>query len=317
MCDHILQPSALPCGARFKTSTHLIGHKDREHSGNRFWCKICSPEMAEMDPRLNPTVFDTAVGFATYAEMQQHVKAAHPPTCDQCNHICASNRDLKAHMEIQHGDLDNRRNFVCDYQDCGRGFTKKGNLLVHQRTVHAKQKQFICGTFEIKPCVRVPQWDGRGACGRAFGTKASLEEHVRTQHLHLPRTARRSKLVKQEPVAPLADLSMDDIQPAYDNTLSMLTGVGYDYTRTIACLEHGCQHRMQRFYDLEVHLQSAHGWTATEAIEAVKEQEALSGGDFWVGGVQGDAADVELAQRLQALDSAEDLTQESWVMDEY
>ncbi|KAL1311124.1 hypothetical protein AAFC00_001327 [Neodothiora populina] len=315
VCDYLMPETGMSCGARFKTSTHLIGHKDREHSGKRFWCKICSPEMAELDPRLNPDVFETAVGFPTYTEMQQHVKLAHPPTCDQCGHVCASNRDLKAHIDIQHGALDSRRTFMCDHPDCGRGFTKKGNLDVHKRNVHAKQKQFVCGAFEIKPCTRVPYWDGRGACGRACGTKASLEEHVRTQHLHLPRSTRKSKNVKTESMD-YAGFSMEPPQAAQSNALAMLTGIGYDSRRSIACVEAQCPYRMQRYYDLEVHLKAAHGYSATEAIDIVKEQEALSGGDFWVGGDPTDLADAELAQRLQALDPADTL-QDSWMVDDY
>lgn len=318
ICDRVIDASGTVCGARFKTSTHLIGHKDREHSGNRFWCKICSPEMAELDPRLNPAVFDTAVGFPNYTEMQQHIKTAHPPTCEQCNHVCASNRDLKAHMDIQHGSLDERKAFVCDHPDCGRGFTRKGNLDVHKRNVHAKEKQFICGHFEIKPCQRVPEWDGRGACGRGFGTKASLEEHVRTQHLHLPRSVRKPKAVKTESNA---SFDMEDARPPQNNALAMLTGVGYENMgRNIVCPEPNCAHRLLRYYDLELHLRSTHNYSGTEAIETVKEQEALSGGDFWYGGgeeLDTDMADVELAQRLQALDPAADaIMQAPWMMDQ-
>lgn len=319
VCDSLIDGAGTVCGLRFKTSTHLIGHKDREHSGNRFWCKICSPAMAELDPRLNPGVFQSAVGFPTYVEMQQHIRLAHPPTCDQCGHVCASARDLKAHVDIQHGSLDDRRDFVCDYAGCGRGFTRKGNLDVHKRNVHAKEKQFICGTYEIKPCQRVPEWDGRGACGRPFGTKASLEEHVRTQHLHLPRSTRKGRNVKAESNASF-DASMSDARSSQHNTLAMLTGIGYDNGRNISCVEPGCEHRLLRYYDLEIHLQAAHNYTGTEAIEAVKEQEALAGGDFWYSGGAGgdeqqmDPADVELVQRLQALDPMLAELQVPWSM---
>lgn len=219
-------------------------------------------------------------------------------------------------MDIQHGSLNERRHFVCDHPGCSRGFTKKGNLDVHKRNVHAKEKQFVCGETEIKPCKRVPDWDGRGACGRPFGTKASLEEHVRTQHLHLPRSARKSRNVKEE-LAASVDTSMEDAPPPRNDALSMLTGLGYESARSIACVEPNCQHRMQRYYDLEVHLKAAHTYSATEAIEAVKEQEALSGGDFWYGGNQDDFADVELAHRLQALDAVGSGFQDPLVMDEY
>lgn len=284
------------CGARFKTSTHLNTHKDREHSGNRFWCKICSPEVAEIDPRLNPDAFQTAVGFPTYVEMQQHAKTVHPPTCDQCHKVCASNRDLKAHMEIQHNSIEARRNFLCDHPGCSRGFTKKGNLDVHKKTIHAKQKEWICGSTELKPSKRLPHWDGHGACGRAFTAKANLEEHIRTQHLHLPGYVRpnRSLRAKEE------DMSGSGTPMSQQSALVGLTGIGYGHDRDIACLESPCPHRFLRSYDLELHLSAAHGYSTTEAIEAITEQQALSGGQFWIGGEQAerDPADFDLAQRL-------------------
>jgi general transcription factor IIIA len=301
VCDQLDRFTDLPCGARFKTSTHLIAHKDREHSGNRFWCKICSPHMADIDPTVNLDAFTTAVGFPTYIEMQQHIKAVHPPTCSQCQHICASNRDLKAHMEIQHGDIEDRRNYICDYPDCGRGFTKKGNLVVHQRSVHAKQKQFICGETDIKSSKRVPEWDGRGACGRAFSAKANLEEHVRTQHLHLPgyvRPAKREKQEEDDSYTHFADLSPED----HNTVLARLTGVGYEHGRDIACVDETCPHRFVKPFDLEVHLEIVHGYTKMEAIEMVvereHEREALTGGKFWLGGLQPDYNDQRLAHQL-------------------
>ncbi|THX11790.1 hypothetical protein D6D13_04681 [Aureobasidium pullulans] len=294
VCDQLDRFTGLPCDARFKTSTHLIAHRDREHSGNRFWCKICSPEMADVDTSLNQDAFTTAVGFPTYIEMQQHIKTVHPPTCAQCGHICASNRDLKAHMEIQHGDIEDRRNYVCEYPGCGRGFTKKGNLVVHQRSVHAKQKQFICGETDIAGSKRVPVWDGRGACGRAFSAKANLEEHVRTQHLHLPGYVRPGKRTKQEEDESFTDLPPED----HNSVLARLTGVGYEHGRDIACLDETCPHRFVKPFDLEVHLEIVHGYTKTEAIETTVEREALTGGQFWLGGLQPDFEEQRLAHQL-------------------
>lgn len=114
------------------------------------------------------------------------------------------------------------------------------------------------------------------------------------------------------------DPAMHDPQPTHHHALSMLTGVGYEHVRNIACVEPACQYRMYRLYDLEIHLQHAHGWSTIEAIEAVKEREALSGGDFWLGGGDDDdtAADAELAQRLQALDPAGNPLPESWFVNE-
>ena len=42
----------------------------------------------------------------------------------------------------------------------------------------------------------------------------------------------------------------------------------------------------------------SHGYTKTEAIEATVEREALTGGQFWLGGVQPDYEEQRLAQQL-------------------
>lgn len=84
------------------------------------------------------------------------------------------------------------------------------------------------------------------------------------------------------------------------SALAGLTGVGYGHNREISCLDSSCSHRFLRSYDLELHLAAAHGYSTTEAIEAITEQQALSGGQFWIGGEEEepDSADFDLAQRL-------------------
>lgn len=81
--------------------------------------------------------------------------------------------------------------------------------------------------------------------------------------------------------------------------LSRLTGHGYaESGRNIACLISICQHRFFRDFDLENHLRSAHGWADVEIIEKMAERDALSGGPFWVGGV--DVGEVEAQRVLDA-----------------
>ena len=91
-------------------------------------------------------------------------------------------------------------------------------------------------------------------------------------------------------------------QPAADaQTLSMgrLTGAGYEDDRFIACVVVPCNHRFGRAYDLEVHLEAVHGYPSLAAMEAAVEQEALSGGQFWLGGSEDEnVEDADLALRL-------------------
>ncbi|GAM83399.1 hypothetical protein ANO11243_013870 [Dothideomycetidae sp. 11243] len=236
-------------------------------------------------------------------------------------------------MDIEHVDLEERRLVECQEPSCTRKFTKKGNMLVHYRSAH-EQKKFTCGEFAIGGSTLVPEWDGSGACGRGFATKASLEKHVRTQHLHLPlkvskgkekRKQRKARMAGHDEATEHEDHEFYDHERPYENqcddgkeseetriffggeAATMLTGVGYERVRHIPCVLEVCQQRFKRTYDLELHLQAAHGFNilaAMDAAESAQEMEALSGGQFWVGGDDDEAwlgdegEDVELASRL-------------------
>lgn len=304
-CDYVDPETGEKCDAAFKTSSNLSAHKAREHSGNRFWCNICTPE-ATLEALKRGMITTSgeadqqgAIGFPTYAEFQAHMKNAHPPACTECGKICRSQRELRAHTEIQHGDgnVDDRRDFICDYPGCGKGFTKKGNMVIHKKNVHEKQKNFVCGEIDVSDAKDVAMWDGHGACGAALGTKASLVSHIRTQHMQLPFKGKEKRRARKERIkAEGTDTPMSDV--THLSAINRLTGMGYeDSGRHIFCAVMGCRLRYYRAFDLAVHLTAAHGHSDGAAADIAKEQEALAGGRFWIGGEQDDA-DVELAQRL-------------------
>lgn len=91
----------------------------------------------------------------------------------------------------------------------------------------------------------------------------------------------------------------------------LLTGAGYEESRRLACSIVPCPQRFMRSYDLEVHLEVVHGYTSLAAMEAALEQEALSGGQFWVGGKTEDPEDALLAERLNTALRAGD-TMRDW-----
>ncbi|KAI4158903.1 MAG: hypothetical protein L6R39_000462 [Caloplaca ligustica] len=242
------------CGQGFDTLGKLQAHEGRVHGGKRFWCSICTsdtfPQLAEDDP----------AAFSTYAELQGHIKVYHPLRCDNCGQVCHSQRDLKSHIEVRHGKsiLDERKTHVCPETDCGRAFTKKGNLNVHIQSAH-KAKKYICGQVDLETLNKVEGWDGSDACGRPLSTKGSLENHIRTVHLGMGK--RRSQSTVEVIPVPA------NTQGGYDLNIMKLTGVGYEqYSgRHIPCQVPDCQFRFSRAYDLQVHLELRHNLPVHEA----------------------------------------------------
>lgn len=270
------------CGQTFSTLGQLKAHENREHADLQHFCQTCTAANEQGDG------YADAVGFRTYAELQAHIKEAHPPTCELCQQAFPSNRALTAHMEIEHSSLASRQKFKCDYPGCDRGFTRQGNLKVHYQTVHVKSKNFGCGQYDLRGSKHVLDWDGHG-CGLAFGTKAALESHVRTQHLHLTALGAARKKIKSEDTSEISTLMDFEALPGAGDgqmagTLSLLTGQGYEDERPLECWESRCSIRFQRDYDLGQHMETAHGWTVEEINDRFLEQQALHGEDFWIGG---------------------------------
>lgn len=318
-CTHVemdSQGQPVECEQAFSKPKQLKNHVAREHEGVRYFCEICSPEsvdgdLMEADPEMASLMSDiTRVGFPTYADLQHHLRTVHPPACPDCGKECESNRALKAHMEIEHSALSERQTHLCTWPDCGRGFTKAGNLKVHMQSVHMKQRGFVCGEFDLTGNVKVEGWNGVG-CGSKFGTKANLEEHVRTQHLGLKSKIKPCRLKKkmataeEESLTPESAMDVDEIVTPADfdagnGTLSMLTGVGYD-SRDIGCLIEGCPRRFRRNYDLAEHLELTHGWNADDINERLAEKSAIESEQFWVGGVEQAEVDEVGMQRDEEL----------------
>lgn len=193
-CTEIDAGNGEQCTWGFDTAERLRSHKRAVHDQTRFMCLDCSPVHDELDSQ---------VSFATFALLQNHIALVHPPTCPQCHIICASEKDLRRHLELEHNTVVSQAekgrspNFLCTYPSCTRSFTKKGNLNVHVKTVHEHRRDFVCGETELKlPCQILPAETSEiTGCGRHFTSKATLEEHVRTVHLgmHSKRQARNRK----------------------------------------------------------------------------------------------------------------------------
>ena len=299
----LLDEKGVSCGAGFQSAGMLKSHEGRVHGSTRFYCVVCSPEGPENVERK---------GFSTYAALQAHTASEHPPTCLECGLRCASNRELKVHVEVQHGSLgvDERRTHACPENGCGRAFTSKGNLTTHIQKVHAG-KRFVCGSVDLNDLHKIEGWDGSDACGRAYTSKLSLEEHIRTAHLGLDRARKESK-------------GADSSQPPRTSrkkatsSLLWLTGSGYENEkesgRGIACLLSYCDYRFMREIDLQSHLELHHGMACSMIPEILRAGErlvsrpALNGSSVWAT-AQDLEAEVALDMQSGHDDEMEDVQQ--------
>lgn len=266
ICE-VLDSDGTQCGVGFDSEGQLKSHAGRVHGSNTFLCTICS--LQGRSTIGNPYLDKQDAFFSTHAALQEHVKNEHPPACTECGQECKSRRDLKSHLEVFHGgfDVNDSMTHFCSEQGCGRGFTKKGNLTMHINISH-NRNQFVCGGIDPSTLSQIADWDGTDACGKALATKASLEEHIRTNHQGLTLCGKSRRQAKN-------GISDEPARKHRVSVLTRLTGVGYEDEsgRMIPCLVVGCSHRFLREYDLGIHLQSRHGLAD---LEMPVDQESLN-----------------------------------------
>jgi general transcription factor IIIA len=270
----------------FDTAGHLRAHEGRVHIENRFTCAECSRETSDNTPNdLEP--MSTQASFATYVQLQAHIRSRHPPKCLNCSITCSTSRELRRHLEIVHGDvsLGERKVFPCMVSGCDRSFTKKGNLSVHVRTVHNGEKRFVCGESDLTSSKKVEGWNGKG-CGKRYGSKLALEQHIRTGHLGL----QNAKAERRERLG--LDKRKERAKLPTPSTLASLTGEGYaeETRRRIPCFIESCQYRFHRDYDLWIHMRSKHGCGDDETQDLYIRRALLAhqeDDDFMMHGFEG------------------------------
>jgi hypothetical protein len=231
-------------------------------------------------------LFPGVVAFVTYHELQRHNTFFHPPVCSQCGKKCRSKKDLTAHMDIEHsGNPEEalkhlpKKKFVCPYDGCVRsnlenGFTKKGNVEQHIKSAHKKEKQFVCGEYDLTGNKRVEGWSGEG-CGMAICNKSSLIGHIRTQHMGLPAIPGKRR---KKPSPDMMDMDDSDSNVRPNRAVAMLTGHGYDELRPFACLmaSGGCQGRFGKEYELAYHMELTHEWNVEDINEALENPDTFA-----------------------------------------
>ncbi|KAL4898246.1 hypothetical protein BDV59DRAFT_166499 [Aspergillus ambiguus] len=270
-CTHVDPNTGEKCPMAFDSAGHLRAHESRIHTEKRFTCAECS----HVAQNSGEALANGAVTFPTYALLQAHIRTAHPPQCPHCSVSCSTQRELRRHLEVAHGNvsLEERKLFPCTVPGCDRSFTKKGNLTVHIRTVHEGEKRFVCGETDVSASKRVVGWDGQG-CGKRYGSKLALEEHIRTAHLGFP----NAKAERRQRLGLASGQSTPKARFAAPSALTALTGEGYaeESGRHIVCFVETCPHRFHRNYDLWVHMGSRHHCSEDEIRDLFMQRALLA-----------------------------------------
>ena len=289
------------------------------HSDNRFTCDICAESNSTHSNADGDDMTLAEFCFDTYSLLQSHVKTAHPPTCPQCSAVLPSSSALSSHIEIYHEmSLTERQSHFCPEPQCGRGFTRAGNLVCHLKTVHQNKREFVCGESDISGSKSIPEdWSKIKGCGLTFAAKGNLVGHFKTVHLGDRR--KNKKIEKPRMRAKTSSAATMTKEPS--DLVRSLTSRGNE-EQSLACLEPFC---FAVFYDTDalfVHLLDVHGIAGGDVDgqqdhgeSRPPDDENSESEDMW-GSLHGQAMDAEdeIAERaLSAL--REELQRESLPID--
>ncbi|PSN69976.1 hypothetical protein BS50DRAFT_547776 [Corynespora cassiicola Philippines] len=283
-CTHVDEETGERCSNGYQSEGALRRHVAKAHAGSqedRHFCMICIPPESETETIQTAegnivTIPKEPLSFSSYDELQAHSQEVHPPVCSECGLKCKTQAILKAHFDAMHADPEKRQQFPCPEPGCDSIFTRKSNLNVHIQCVHEQKARFTCSSegLETSKHEDLKNWNGENACGASFKSKSSLEQHIRTHHLGLENRKTRRKIAKSR-------------KKQHDpSTLTLLTGVGYEQGRHVPCLIAGCEFRFFMDRDLRRHLRSSVHNLSEEAVEEmIRDRDAISGGQFWIGGL--------------------------------
>jgi len=139
------------------------------------------------------------------SEMLQHLQLCHSLLQSESNSdllcsYCGKCFDTVSHRDRHEQNVHIKRNFICSYEKCGRGFSSEEKLLEHNR-IHTGEKPFQCHDcskrFHTKHALKLhcsqkhsnsePSQYGPahkfacsyGTCGKRFKTQEILNDHLR------------------------------------------------------------------------------------------------------------------------------------------
>ncbi|EEP81806.1 conserved hypothetical protein [Uncinocarpus reesii 1704] len=146
-CPHSDPVTGDKCRQGFDTAGHLKAHESRIHGGARFSCMECINSVDRTGPTLaEDSSLHREATFPTYALLQAHLRAAHPPTCPECTITCSSARELRRHLEIAHGNIFVGRNDGTHARASGAGQAARKNSQLDDdflmQDAHSYQERF-------------------------------------------------------------------------------------------------------------------------------------------------------------------------------
>lgn len=259
------------CNKRFPTNSKRKQHA-RVHETYRYQCVL--PHEHPAPPGHGPYEVNDELGawaFATWTDLQAHLRQYHPPQCDVCGRTYSSREGLRRHMRL-HGTSEEH---ACPWNGCHRPFGSRSALNAHISRVHESEKPFVCEQ-----------------CGQRFGYKHLLERHARahreseantlksatnhtpcTSHPHLAllvgagrKRARRERVLPCPWPLLCRDTEADvwpHGSPASDDAATGVVSPRDSSEMSTVADSASCTRRFARLYDVQRHLTSVHGLSLT------------------------------------------------------
>ncbi|KAF2665974.1 hypothetical protein BT63DRAFT_427762 [Microthyrium microscopicum] len=311
-----------PCTASFTRPCRLAEH-ERSHTGERpYLCprpdcgKTFSRDyhlsrhltFSHTDARIHACTWPgCGKAFATTQRKREHEKTherkrqfacvGHDPSCTE---TFRKKSTLATHIAKVHLGI---KPFPCTENDdegapCTAAYETQGKLNEHMRKRHSGPRYFctLCEdpAADAEPGVAEDEDTAMGGFTLpknplGFTTMPALLAHKREAHPKQPKPRGRPR----KPVDPnvfgrvrAANNQHTKGRTARPRIADELLGVAPEAEASIACLRSGCDHRFTNSTELEEHCMEKHGMARIEVAEAEREREALSGGVFWMGGVE-------------------------------